>query len=49
MGFEVLTAMNLKITVFWNVTSCSLKEGANVSEKYGTSIFRVEYGGSRFL
>jgi hypothetical protein len=49
MTAEILTVKNVKITVFWDVTLCSVV-GTNVSEEPAASIFRVEEDrSSRFL
>jgi hypothetical protein len=37
MTFEVLTMLTMKITIFWDVTPCSL-----VSEECAASVFRIE-------
>jgi hypothetical protein len=42
VGFEVLTAVSMESTVFWDVTPCSAVEVHHVSEQYTSSIFRVE-------
>jgi hypothetical protein len=42
VGFEVLTAVIIKSTVFWDTTPCSPWKSTDVSEKYIASIFRVE-------
>jgi hypothetical protein len=39
MKFEVLRALTVKITVFWDVTPCNLDE---MSKKHDASIFRLE-------
>jgi hypothetical protein len=39
---EVLTAVTKKSSVFWDITSCSLVEFADISEENTPSIFRVE-------
>jgi hypothetical protein len=31
--FEVLSVINMKIIVFWDVLSCNLVDGANLEEK----------------
>jgi hypothetical protein len=33
VGFEVLTQLIVKFTIFWNVTSCSLQRFTDVSEE----------------
>jgi hypothetical protein len=41
--FDILTAVNMKVTVFWDVTSNRLvKKKINVSEEPTVSILRVE-------
>jgi hypothetical protein len=40
--FEVLTAVALKVTIFRDVTSCSLVHFTDVSEERTSYIFRVE-------
>jgi hypothetical protein len=43
VGFEVLTAVVMKSTVFWNIMPYSPLNVNEVSEEHITSIFRVEY------
>jgi hypothetical protein len=40
--FEVLMAVTLKSTVFWDVTPCSLVKFSDVTEERIASKFRVE-------
>lgn len=42
-------AVNVKITLFWDLTSCNLIVGTNVLEEPTASIFYPEGGGSEFL
>jgi hypothetical protein len=42
VGFEVLTAVLMKTSVFWSITPCIPSKVIDVSEEYVTSIFRVE-------
>jgi hypothetical protein len=44
LRFEVLKAVNIKPTVFWDVTPCNLVEGINVLEELAAAIFSVEVG-----
>jgi hypothetical protein len=41
VGFEVLTAVVMKSTIFWGIMLCS-PLSADFSEEHITSIFRVE-------
>jgi hypothetical protein len=41
VGFEVLTAVVMKSTTFWDITPCSLLS-VDVSEEHIASIFTVE-------
>jgi hypothetical protein len=41
VGFEVLTAVVVKTTIFWDITPCSLLS-TDVSEEHIASIFRVK-------
>jgi hypothetical protein len=48
--FKVLTAVSMKMAVFWFVAPCSLVEVChNVSEVLAASTHRPEYGGSKDL
>jgi hypothetical protein len=49
VGFEVLTWMLMKITVFWDMTPCSLAEFVDVSEGIFAYVIKVRDGGSRTL
>jgi hypothetical protein len=40
---------HFKIAVLWDVTSCGLEGGSNISEESAASIFCPEDGGSRLL
>jgi hypothetical protein len=40
--FEVLTAVVMKSSIFWDITPCSMLKSTDVSEKLIASIFRVE-------
>jgi uncharacterized membrane protein len=40
-GFEVLTAVSMKMTVFWVVGPCNVVEFTNVSEVLDASIIRA--------
>jgi hypothetical protein len=42
VGFEVLTTIAMKSSVFWNVLSCSSIKSGDVLEKYIASNFMVE-------
>jgi hypothetical protein len=42
VGFEVLTAVVMKSTIFWDTTPYSSWKLADVSEEYIASIFKVE-------
>jgi len=42
MRFEVLTALNGNITVYWNVTPCS--SVGSFPQEPSILMFRVEYG-----
>jgi hypothetical protein len=42
IGFELLTAVFLKSSVFWAIMSCSALKINDVSEEYIASIFMVE-------
>jgi hypothetical protein len=46
---EVLSPVTVIITVFWNVTPCSLTYLTGVSEECTVSIFRVQDGDRMFL
>jgi hypothetical protein len=39
---EVVTAVTVNNTVFWDVILCSLVEVADISEEHAASVFRVE-------
>jgi hypothetical protein len=41
-GFEVLTVLNMKSTIFWDVTPCSPVEVHRLSEGHTASTVRVE-------
>jgi hypothetical protein len=41
-GFEVLTAVVMRSSVFWDITPCSPLKATDVSEEHVASIFRVE-------
>jgi hypothetical protein len=41
-GFRVLTKVDVKITVFWDVTPCSLVESANGGEERAAFTFRFD-------
>jgi hypothetical protein len=41
MRFEVITRVNIKIVVLWNVTPHSMVDRTNVYEKSAAPIFRV--------
>jgi hypothetical protein len=41
-GFEVLTVVVIKSTIFWDITQCSPLKSTDVSEEHIASIFRVE-------
>jgi hypothetical protein len=42
IGFEVLTAVTMKCSVFWHITPCSPVKVTDVSKEHITSIIRVE-------
>jgi hypothetical protein len=42
MRLDVLTAENVKITVFREVTPCGLVDSTDITAEYATSIFRRE-------
>jgi hypothetical protein len=42
VGFEVLTAVVMKSSVFWDITPCSPSKANQCSEEHVASIFRVE-------
>jgi hypothetical protein len=42
VGFEVLTEVVMKSSVFWHITLCSLLKASDISEEYVASIFKVE-------
>jgi hypothetical protein len=42
VGFEVLTAVVMQITLFWDIMPCSPLKVTNVSEEHIASIFRIE-------
>jgi hypothetical protein len=39
--FEALTAVSMKVAVFWVIAQCSLVEGTDVSEVLTVSIIRI--------
>jgi hypothetical protein len=39
---QVVTAVTMNITVFWDVTLCHLIDHTDISEKLAASIFRIE-------
>jgi hypothetical protein len=39
---EIVTALTMKSTTFWDVTPCPPKKFTHVSEELSTSIFTVE-------
>jgi hypothetical protein len=41
VGFYIFMPLNIKIAVFWDMTSRSLVN-TNVTERYSASVFRVE-------
>jgi hypothetical protein len=41
LRFEVFGSVTLKITIFWDVTPCSLVEVTDASEERAASIFRI--------
>jgi hypothetical protein len=47
--FKVLTAMLMKMAVFWDMTPCSLVEFADVSEDIFAYVIKVCDGDSRTL
>lgn len=49
MRFEVLTAMLMKIAVFWDMIPCSLVLFADVSVDIFAYVMKVCDGGSRTL
>jgi hypothetical protein len=42
VGFEILTAVSMKSTIFWDITPCSLLDVNDVSEKNVAFSFRDE-------
>jgi hypothetical protein len=42
VGFEVLTAVVMKSSTFWDITQCSPLKFTVVSEEHVASLFRVE-------
>jgi hypothetical protein len=42
IGFEVLTAVVMKCSIFWDIMPCNPLKVTEVSEKHGAYIFRVE-------
>jgi hypothetical protein len=42
VGFEVLTVVVMKSTIFWDIMPCSPLKSTDVSEEHIASIFRVE-------
>jgi hypothetical protein len=42
VGSEVLTAVVMKSTIFWDITPCSPLLSTDVSEEHIASIFRAE-------
>jgi hypothetical protein len=42
LALEVLTPITVKNSVFWDITTIVRRKSTDVSEKYITSIFRVE-------
>jgi hypothetical protein len=41
-GFEVLTRMGMKSSIFWDIEPCRPLKPTDVSEEYFASTFRVE-------
>jgi hypothetical protein len=41
-GFDVLTSVVMKSSVFWDITPCYLPKSASVSAEHVASIFRIE-------
>jgi hypothetical protein len=41
-GFEVLTSVVIKSTIFWDITPCSPLKSTDVSKEEIAFIFRVE-------
>jgi hypothetical protein len=42
IGSEVLTAVVMKSTIFWDITPCSPLKATDVSEEHVASIFGAE-------
>jgi hypothetical protein len=42
VGFQVLTAVVMKSTIFWDITQCSPLKSTDVSEEHIASIFSVK-------
>jgi hypothetical protein len=49
LRFNILTAISIKITVFWDVTPCSWQICTSVLERPAISTFMLYDRGSRFL
>jgi hypothetical protein len=41
-GFEILTAVTAKSTIFWDVTPCTLVEINRLSDEYTAFVLRIE-------
>jgi hypothetical protein len=41
VGFQILTAASMKMTVLWNIAPCSFVEVTDISEMHTASIIRV--------
>jgi hypothetical protein len=42
LGFEALTAVVMKSSIFWDITPCTLLKSIDISEEHVAFIFRVE-------